>query len=56
MDQDIYLARQWRWDQPLADARILTLTFENFTLAGKPVLDSTFFKTNEFVDGLIFKP
>ena len=42
------------WGQ--ADARIRNLTFENLTLAGKPVRDSEFFKTNEFVDGLIFKP
>ena len=42
------------WGQP--DARIRNLTFENLTLAGKPVRDSTFFKTNEFVDGLMFAP
>jgi len=42
------------WGQ--ADARIRNLTFENLTLAGKPVRDSEFFKTNEFVDGLIFAP
>ena len=29
---------------------------EGITIAGKPVLDSKFFKTNEFVDGLIFAP
>lgn len=40
------------WGQP--DARILNLAFENLTLAGKPVRDAAFFKTNEFVDGLIF--
>ena len=45
---------QLLWGQ--ADARIRNLTFENLTLAGKPVHDSAFFKTNEFVDGLIFKP
>ena len=42
------------WGQ--ADARIRNLTFENLTLAGKPVRDPRFFKTNEFVDGLIFAP
>jgi len=42
------------WGQ--ADARIRNLTFENLTLGGKPVRDSEFFKTNEFVDGLIFAP
>jgi hypothetical protein len=40
------------WGQ--ADARIRKLTFENLTLAGKPVHAPEFFKTNEFVDGLIF--
>ncbi len=38
------------------DARIRDLTFENLTLGGKPVRDAGFFKTNEFVDGLIFSP
>ena len=38
-----------------ADARIRNLTFENLTLGGKPVRKAEFFKTNEFVDGLIFK-
>ena len=42
------------WGQ--ADARIRNLTFENLKLAGKPVRNSEFFKTNEFVDGLIFAP
>ena len=42
------------WGQ--ADARIRNLTFENLTLAGKPVRGREFFKTNEFVDGLIFAP
>ena len=40
----------------LADARIRNLTFENLTIAGKPVRDAEFFKTNEFVDGLTFAP
>ena len=40
----------------LAEARIRNLTFENLTLAGKPVSGPEFFKTNEFVDGLIFAP
>ena len=39
-----------------ADARIRNLTFENLTVGGKPVRDASFFKTNEFVDGLVFKP
>ena len=42
------------WSQ--SNARIRNLTFENFTVAGKSVGDSKFFKANEFVDGLIFKP
>ena len=42
------------WGQ--ADARIRNLTFENFTIAGKPVSDAGVFKTNEFVEGLIFTP
>jgi len=45
---------QLLWGQ--SDARIRNLTFENLTLAGKPVHGSDFFETNEFVDGLIFKP
>lgn len=45
---------QLLWGQP--DARIRRLTFENLTLSGKPVSSSEFFKTNEFVDGLIFTP
>jgi hypothetical protein len=40
----------------LPDARIRNLTFENLTLAGKPVRSPEFFKTNEFVDGLTFPP
>lgn len=42
------------WGQ--SDARIRNLTFENLTLAGELVRDAEFFKTNEFVDGLIFPP
>jgi hypothetical protein len=42
------------WGQ--ADARILNLNFENLTLAGKPVHDTGFFKTNEFVDRIVFAP
>ena len=45
---------QMLWGQP--DARIRDLTFENLTLGGKPVRDAGFFKTNEFVDGLIISP
>jgi hypothetical protein len=37
------------------DARIRNLTFENLTLAGKPVRGPEFFKTNGFVHGLVFK-
>ena len=39
-----------------ADARIRDLTFENLTLAGKTVAGPEFFKANEFVDSLHFKP
>ncbi len=39
-----------------ANARIRNLTFENLTLAGKPVRDATFFKTNEHVSELSFQP
>lgn len=42
------------WGQP--DARIRNLTFDNLTLTGKPVRDAALFKSNEFVDGLIFSP
>lgn len=42
------------WGQ--ADARIHNLTFENLTLAGKPVRDPDFFKTNAFVGRLVFAP
>ena len=42
------------WGQ--SDARIRNLTFENLTIGGKPVRDAGFFKTNAFVDGLIFAP
>ena len=42
------------WGQ--ADARIRNLTFENLTIAGKPVLHAEFFKTNEFVEGLNLAP
>lgn len=44
---------QLLWGQ--SDARIRNLTFENLTIGGKPVLDSSFFKTNEFVEGLIYR-
>ena len=40
------------WGQP--DAQIKNLTFENLTLAGKIIRDASFFKTNEYVSGLIF--
>lgn len=45
---------QFLWGQP--DARIRNLTFENLMIGGKPVRDADFFKTNEFVDDLIFRP
>jgi hypothetical protein len=45
---------QFLWGR--AETRIRNLNFENLTLAGKPVRDAGFFKTNEFVDGLIFTP
>lgn len=45
---------QLLWGQ--ANGRIRDLTFENLTVGGKLVNDAEFFKTNEFVDGLIFKP
>jgi hypothetical protein len=45
---------QMLWGQ--SDARIRNLTFENLTVAGKPVRDASFFKTNDFVDGLKFAP
>lgn len=45
---------QTLWGQP--DARIRNITFENLTLAGKPVHAPAFFKTNAFVDSLLFSP
>ena len=45
---------QLLWGQP--DARIRNLTFENLTLGGRPVRHAGFFKTNEFVSGLILAP
>jgi hypothetical protein len=45
---------QLLWGQP--DARIRNLTFENLAIGGKPVRGPEFFKSNEFVEGLIFKP
>lgn len=45
---------QLLWGQN--DARIRGLTFENLTLGGKPVTGPDFFKSNEFVEGLIFPP
>ncbi len=44
---------QLLWGQ--SDARIRNLTFENLTLAGKPVTDPDFFKTNESVGNLLFR-
>jgi hypothetical protein len=45
---------QLLWGQ--FNARIRNITFEHLTIAGKPVRSPEFFKTNEFVDGLIFGP
>ncbi len=45
---------QLLWGQ--ANALIRNLTFENLTLGGKPVRELDFFKTNEFVEGLVFAP
>ncbi len=45
---------QLLWGQ--SDAHIRNLTFQNLTLGGKPVSDPKFFKTNEFVNEIIFKP
>lgn len=45
---------QLLWGQP--DARIRDLTFENLTVGGRPVRDAAFFKTNEFVHALGFRP
>ncbi len=42
------------WGQ--ADTRIRNITFDNLTLARKPVRGPEFFKTNEFVDRLNFTP
>ncbi len=42
--------------KPMLNVFIRNLTFENLTVGGKPVSDSEFFKTNEFVDGLNFVP
>lgn len=43
---------QLLWGQ--SNARIRHLVFKNMTLGGKPVTDASFFKTNEFVEGLEF--
>ena len=40
------------WGQ--SDACVRDLTFENLTVAGKPVSNAAFFNTNEFVTGLNF--
>jgi hypothetical protein len=42
------------WGQ--SDARIRKLTFDNLTIGGKRVNSADFFKTNEFVNDLIFTP
>ena len=43
---------QLLWGHP--DARIRDLTFDNLSLAGKPVSNAGFFRVNEEVDRLIF--
>lgn len=43
---------QLLWGHP--DARIRDLTFDNLTLAGKPVREAGFFQVNEHVDRLVF--
>jgi hypothetical protein len=45
---------QMLWGQK--DARIRNLTFDNLTIGGQAIRDAIFFKCNEFVDGLIFRP
>lgn len=45
---------QLLWGQ--SDAPIRNLTFENLTVSEKPVRGPEFFKTNEFVEALIFRP
>lgn len=40
----------------LSNARIQNLTLERLSIAGAPVTNADFFQTNEFVEGLIFKP
>lgn len=45
---------QLLWGQP--HARIRNLTFENLMIGSKPVKTPDFFKTNEFVERLIFAP
>lgn len=45
---------QMLWGHP--EARIHDLTFENLTVGGKLVSSEAFFKTNEFVERLFFKP
>jgi hypothetical protein len=40
----------------LPDAQIRDITFENLTLAGKQIESAEFFKTNEYVNGLQFRP
>jgi hypothetical protein len=44
---------QLLWGQK--DARIRNLTFKNLTVGGKPISDSSFFRANEFVEGLNFR-
>ncbi len=45
---------QLLWGTP--DARIRHIVFENLMVAGRPVTDASFFKTNEFVEELQFTP
>lgn len=58
--QNISIAAPSVLDEPQilwghSDARIRSLTFENLTLGGKPVSDAGFFKTNEFVEGIVIE-
>lgn len=45
---------QMLWGNPAG--RILGLVFENLTVGGRTVTAPDFFKSNEFVEGLIFRP
>ena len=38
------------------NARIQNLVFKNLTVGGKAITDANFFKTNAFVENLVFEP